>query len=150
MIHVNETVSIENGVEVRNTYNAINKIIKAEVPSATKADEFVAIQTIEYDESGNPLKITDANGNVEEKKYDANNNVIEEINKNGIKTLYEYDGLNNVIKVQNHEDRYVTYTYDKANNVIFKKVNKYAEYKYDQENNLLSKKMKMDIKQLYL
>ncbi|MEG2995143.1 MAG: DUF6531 domain-containing protein, partial [Erysipelotrichaceae bacterium] len=83
----NEIKTIENGAEVRKYYDEINNLVKVEIPSSSKKDEFVAIQTIEYDESGNPLKIIDANGNIEEKKYDANHNVIEEINKNGSKTL---------------------------------------------------------------
>lgn len=134
----NEVMNKEVGVEVRNTYDELNRVVKLEIPSASKENEFVAIQDIEYDEVGNEIKKIDANGSVEIKKYDANNNVIEETNKNGIETLYEYDGQNNLLKVQNHKDRYVSYTYDKSNNVTFKKINdKYAEYKYDENSNLV-------------
>lgn len=137
----NEIVLIENGVEKRTSYDALNRIHKIELPSASNENVFVVMQSIEYDESGNAIKITDANGNVEEKKYDVNNNVIEETNKNGIKTSYEYDGMNNVIKVQNHAERYVSYTYDAMNNVIFKSINKKnAAYRYDEDNHLVYEK----------
>ena len=146
----NEIVSIENGVEQRTSYDANNRITKIKIPSASKEDEFVAVQSITYDESGNALKITDANGHTEEKKYDANNNVIEEINKNGIKMTYEYDGMNNLIKAQNHEERYVTYTYDKSNNITYKSLNdRIAEYKYDEDNHLISEEDEYDYVQRY-
>lgn len=146
----NEIRTMEDGVEVRKTYNEINKLIKVELPSSSNANTFVAIQSIEYDESGNPISIMDAFGNKENRAYDANYNVIEETNKNGFKTLYEYDGENNIIKAQNHEERYVSYAYNEANQLISKNIQQtYATYDYDEDGNLLSEENEYGYKRTY-
>ena len=146
----NEIGVVENGVETKQTFNANNKVIKVELPSAQNKDEFVAIQSITYDESGNPIKISDANGNSEEMKYDANNNVIEEKGRNGAKTLFQYDALNNVVKVQNNEDRYISYSYDEMNNVTLKNINnKFAQYEYDTQGNLIAEENENGYKTSY-
>ncbi len=135
----NEITTIENGVIKKTTYDKNNRIKEVLLPSTTNKEEFIVIQSVEYDASGNPIKITDANGYVETKKYDANNNIIEEVNKNNIVSKYEYDGLNNLIKTQNHDERYVSYIYDKSNNLIEKVLNDTTStyYKYDEDNNLI-------------
>lgn len=134
----NETLVTEAGITKKTTYDACNRPITISFPSFEDEDKFVAVQTLEYDETGNIIAITDAFGAKEERKYDANNNVIEETDKNGTKTLYEYDGLNHIIKAQNHEERYVTYTYDEAGDKIAKTINrKTAQYEYDEDHHLI-------------
>ncbi len=134
----NEVEINKNGVVEKREFNEINLQTSTLLPSQTEAGKFVCVEKIEYDESGNVIKKTDAYDQFETMKYDANNNIIEKTDKKGIKTLYQYDGLNNLLKVQNHHERYVSYTYDSMNNLTFKKINnKIAEYRYNEDNHLI-------------
>ncbi|MCI8541609.1 MAG: LysM peptidoglycan-binding domain-containing protein [Erysipelotrichaceae bacterium] len=134
----NEISKSENGLTSKTTYDSLNRATTISVPSFETADEFTTICTMEYDESGNLIKITYPYGASETRKYDANHNLVEQIHPNQAISRYEYDGLNHLIKAQNNEERYVTYTYDEAGDQIRKTINnKHAEYRYDENHQLI-------------
>ncbi|TDW14693.1 RHS repeat-associated protein [Breznakia blatticola] len=122
----------EYGKVIETQYDACNR------PSAYLVEyegSMQVIQSVTYDESGNAITITDANGNTEQRTFDANGNETSFINKRGIKQLFAYDTLGQLEKAENAQGRVVRYTYDGNGNALTKTVGtKMAVYTYDDFN----------------
>jgi YD repeat-containing protein len=91
-------------------------------------DSQVVTTSYEYDETGNRVSMTDANGVVTRYEYDGLNRLVKTIqnyqyggsqdSETNVETTYEYDNVGNRTKVTHAEGRETTYEYDDLNRLI--------------------------------
>lgn len=109
-------------------YNEINRLVQN-----TSGENQTALYA--YDANGNPVSITDPNGNATTQRFDALNRQIETtdalngvtsftydprdnitamIDPRGLTTTYSYDGLDNLVQQNSPDTGTMTYTYNPA------------------------------------
>ncbi|MEW8203091.1 MAG: RHS repeat-associated core domain-containing protein, partial [Candidatus Thiodiazotropha endolucinida] len=78
-------------------------------------DTGTAITTAEYDEVGNVINTTDAEGRVTQYRYDALDRLVEVIDPQNQSTRFSYDNRDNLLSVTDPNGHTTRYTYDRAN-----------------------------------
>jgi RHS repeat-associated protein len=73
-----------------------------------------AIQTTAYDEAGNAISTTDAEGRITQYRYDALDRLLEVIDPLNQSTQFRYDNRDNLIAVIDPNNHTTRYTYDRA------------------------------------
>ncbi len=108
------TKTDSNGRQTIVWYNEANQTIRTQ-------DAAGISQTMEYrDNSSNPWKTTDRNGNTITREYDANNNLIKVTYPDNSTVLYTYDAANNRISETDEVGKKIFYIYDAFHRLIKK------------------------------
>lgn len=132
------------GYETHYQYNAFNEVIQQELPSVSVMDEqgvsrqLKPVNYYAYDELGQMIAITDANGHTFYKEYDAAGQIILETDAKGNSRIKHYNLLNQLDSTTNELGGMTTYTYDAANRLISVVTPKTKQnYVYDEAGQLI-------------
>jgi RHS repeat-associated protein len=153
-----------NGVVTRYEYDGLNRLVNMtqNYREGEPADEHTNVQTTyEYDEVGNRISVTDANGRITYSEYDDLNRLVtvtdplsgtisydyDQVGNqtsiadaNGNTTSYEYDSLNRLVKVIDPLAGSTSYAYDKVGNrtSVTDANGNATQYVYDELNRQVS------------
>ncbi len=125
-------------------YNAFDQVIQQTLPTVSIMSENGTRRSIApelfyaYDELGQAIALTDANGHTSAKVYDAEGHVVAEIDALGNKRKNEYNLLGQLSAKTNESGGTISYTYDKNDrltSISGKTGNTY--YRYDEAGQLI-------------
>jgi YD repeat-containing protein len=132
------------GYETRYEYNALNEVVSQQLPEVWSVDAHGVGHNIHpthyyaYDELGQIIAMTDANGHTVTKEYDALGRVIQETDAKGYTRKKSYSLLNQLETLANELGAVTHYTYDKANRLIAVQTPKTTQsYIYDESGGLI-------------
>ncbi|MBN1331691.1 S8 family serine peptidase [Candidatus Dojkabacteria bacterium] len=131
------TVNYPNGLELTNAYDGLGRKL-SETKSGASLPSSV-VEQYSYDDLGNLISKTDANGSVTTFTYDDLNRQLAENKPLGLTAEKTYDAAGNVISQTDENGNTTTFAYDPAGSVTRRTdaLGVSTSYKYDAAGNLM-------------
>ena len=135
------------GYQTTYEYDALNHLVKQELPEVSYMDEkgirhrIKSVNQYAYDDLGQAIAMIDANGHRVSKEYDAAGRVIAETDAKGHTRTKNYTLLGQLESSTNERGGKTTYDYDKANRLLSVTTPSTKQYySYDEAGQLIQQK----------